>query len=199
MSAETPGREDSAAALSRAIAEALGEIRSAEQFMGSPVKGSAELRALCVALSAQLENCVCGRETDVRVVRECVIGVRARAVAAKVDYVKRNAKKIRGKIGENLLHARFSEYENLFLQLSIGAKLSEKAEHSPEARHELLEWARREWDNLESAHAKLKIAEKPLTEEKRKNLRDRLRPWAVGIATMAGGAIAALLAQFLLG
>ena len=195
MSAETTGRKDSVAALSLSITDALREIREAEQFIGSEVKNSAELRALCGVLAGQLRSCASGGEADPDAVREFIDGVRWRAVSAKVAYVNRSAESVRRNVGENLLHARFSEYENLFLQLSIGAELSAKSEDSPEARRKLLEWARREWDALAAAHAKLKIAEQPLMTEKRQNHRDRLRPWAIAFLTLAGGLMVAVAAQ----
>ena len=197
MSPPPFGREPEppAALCARSVEEAIQEGRKAEEMAGVDAEIFAQCRDLCAALSAQLENCAAGRTVNLEDIRECAAEVRRLAVCVQVSHVGAEADKIRRRIGENLLHARFADYENFFLQLSIGAKLAEKSGDSPAAREALAEWARRHWGGLEASHAKLRIAEKPLLQEKLKNWHDRARPWTVAILTLIIGALAALAVE----
>lgn len=197
MSPPPSGREPEtpAALCARAVEDAIQDGRKAEEMVGVNAEISAQCRGLCAALSDQLENCAAGRAVNLEDIRECAAEVRRLAVCVQVNHVGAEADKIRRRIGENLLHARFADYENFFLQLSIGAKLAEKSGDSPAAREALAEWARRRWDDLEASRAKLLIAEKPLLQEKMKNWHDRARPWTVAILTLIAGALVALAVE----
>ena len=190
LESETP-----AALCARSVEDAVREGRKAEEMVGVNAAISAQCRGLCEALSVQLENCAAGRTVNLDDIRECAAEVRRLAVCVQVNHVGAEVDKIRRRIGENLLHARFADYENFFLQLSIGAELAEKSGDSPAAREALAEWGRRHWEDLEASHAKLRIAEKPLLQEKLKNWHDRARPWTVAILTLIIGALVALAVE----